>query len=175
MEYRTTREPDDIDLILRLHFEGYQNLDWRFESDCLDAFLVHVQDTLAEVNLDDRQSNRIWFAEESGETLGCAGLLKRGTKGQLRWVVSLPKARGLGIGKQLVQQALNFARDLGLEEVFLDTIDGIDASMSLYNSMGFVVESNSTEQMWFGAGSAITMTIPLQKGRPTCADRDDKC
>ena len=152
MEYRTSPEPDDVNLILGLHSDGYRDLDWRFESDCLDAFLAHVQATLAEVNLNDRQSNRVWFAEENGKALGCAGLLQRGTKGQLRWVVLLPMARGRGIGKQLVQQAFDFARDMGLEEMYLETTNGLEASMSLYESMGFVVESTSTEQMWFGKG-----------------------
>ena len=161
MQFRTTQRPDDRDTILHLHREGYRGLGWRFGPHCLDKFLALVDATMAEVNLDDRQSNHLWFAEENSKTLGCAALIKRGTKGQLRWVVLLPEARGRGIGKQVVHMATDTARNMGLEEIFLETTDGLDASMSLYKSMGFVFDHASEERLWFGEGRLITMSMRL--------------
>ncbi|MEL6874162.1 MAG: GNAT family N-acetyltransferase [Pseudomonadota bacterium] len=161
MELRNTRKPGDQDLILELHREGYRNLDWRFESDCMQNFLAHVQATMDEAKLENSQLNQLWFAEEDGRTFGCAGLLEKGTRAQLRWVVLLPGSRGRGIGRQIVERAIDCARDRGLEDIFLETTDGLDASMALYKAVGFVVDSSSTEQMWFGEGNLITMVLPL--------------
>lgn len=161
MEFRTTRHPDDANLLLRLHREGYRDLDWRFQSDCMTGFLAHVQATMAAADLDDRQRNRLWFAEENGSCLGCAGLLGQGTRGQLRWVVLLPEARGRGIGRKIVEQAIGHARHKGFEEIFLETTDGLEASMALYRSMGFAVHRSSKEQLWFGRGRLITMTMAI--------------
>lgn len=45
--------------------------------------------------------------------------------------------RGLGLGRQLVEAALDTARQAGYDHVLLDTLDDMEAARSLYEDLGF--------------------------------------
>ncbi|MEL7487520.1 MAG: hypothetical protein AAGJ87_09940, partial [Pseudomonadota bacterium] len=45
--------------------------------------------------------------------------------------------------------------------VFLETTDGLDASMSLYKKLGFTETRRAREALWTGEDVVITMTLPL--------------
>jgi GNAT superfamily N-acetyltransferase len=52
----------------------------------------------------------------------------------------LPEARGKGVGRALLQEALIRARRLsGLERVLLDVVVGNESARTLYESLGFVM------------------------------------
>ena len=135
---RHDRRPGDDTLIADLHVRGYAEYGERFAN---DEFLAHVGATVAEAGLDADARSRVWFVERDGKPYGCAAMIDRGTKGQLRWVILLPEARGKGLGRKLVDLALDHARACGWDSVYLETTDGLDASMALYESLGFVTES----------------------------------
>ncbi|MEX1250388.1 MAG: hypothetical protein WEA77_04245, partial [Hyphomonas sp.] len=85
----------DADLIVGLHRRGYGGEGPVFAG----RFSEYVGLTVAEAGLDaPGHASRVWFAERGGEPLGCAAMIDRGTRGQLRWVVPVPvpEARGLG-------------------------------------------------------------------------------
>ena len=67
---------------------------------------------------------------------------------QLRWLILHPEVRGRGIGKHLVQEAVNFCRATGYSSVFLWTIDFLQAALKLYTDAGFVLTETSTHQVW---------------------------
>lgn len=48
-----------------------------------------------------------------------------------------PDARGLGLGKKLVQQCLDFAREKGYAEVVLSTQSILEPARMLYKKAGF--------------------------------------
>ena len=56
---------------------------------------------------------------------------------QLRWFLVAPEARGAGLGKRLIQQAIAFSRDAGYESVILWTISALHTAAHLYRSAGF--------------------------------------
>ena len=56
-----------------------------------------------------------------GGIVGMAGLERHGSAGLLRSVAVLPSQRGTGVGRQLVHNRLQHARELGLRDVFLLT------------------------------------------------------
>lgn len=79
--------------------------------------------TASDLPLDGVKENFSSFvvAEEKGEIAGAIGLEKFGSVALLRSAVVSPQHRGSGIGRKLVEQALELASDQGIEELFLLT------------------------------------------------------
>ncbi len=153
----------DADLIVDLHRRGYAGEGPVFAG----RFPEYVGLTVAEARLDaPGHASRVWFAERGGETLGCAAMIDRGARGQLRWVVLVPEARGFGLGKALFDAAMDHAAAQGWREVYLETTDGLAASMQMYLAYGCTVTSDREEQLWDGPGRMIVMTRPLDKPTP---------
>ncbi|WP_084691759.1 GNAT family N-acetyltransferase [Desulfobacter vibrioformis] len=58
------------------------------------------------------EKDRLWIAETQGEFAGSVAVVRQDdTTAQLRWLIVEPKARGRGIGRQLIAEAVRFARD----------------------------------------------------------------
>ncbi len=153
---RDTRQPGDDDLIVDLHRRGYAPHGERFSQ----AFLDFVAETLVEADLNDPTRGMVWFAEDAGVPLGCAAMVNRGDRGQLRWVVVSPEARGMGLGRTLVDLAMNHAAASGHASVFLETTDGLTASKTLYERLGFITVEEAEAPLWHGNGVLIIMERP---------------
>jgi len=126
------------------------------------AFEAYVARTVAEYILDAGAKGRIWIAERDGRLVGCTAIVLRDeNRGQLRWVLVDQSARGLGLGKRLVNNALQFCRDNGCKEVFLETTDGLPESQALYDALGFEIVSHESEILWDGVRPLIHMKLEL--------------
>jgi N-acetylglutamate synthase-like GNAT family acetyltransferase len=158
IEYRHDWRGGDGQLIVDLHRKGYAAEGERFGS----SFADFVAETVTEAQLEHPSRSRVWFAERSGEAIGCSALVDRGDVGQLRWVVLLPSARGTGAGRKLVDLALEHARKCGHQSVFLETTNGLPASMAIYEKLGFTVTSEHIEPLWHSDGLHIKMTLRLR-------------
>lgn len=66
--------------------------------------------------------------------VGVAGLERYGATGLLRSVAVLPSHQGAGLGRELVENRLRYARDLGLRDVFLLTT----SAPTYFSRFGFV-------------------------------------
>lgn len=79
-----------------------------------------------------------WIAEWRGDVAGSIFVVDAG-KGvaQLRLLYVEPKARGLGIGRLLVEQVVRFARDKGYRKVRLWTQESLVAARRIYVAAGF--------------------------------------
>lgn len=87
----------------------------------------------------------LWVAERGGAIVGSIFTMpSEGLAGsaQLRMLYVEPEARGLGIGRLLVEQCVAFAREAGYERMRLWTHTIQDSARRLYAAAGFaVVES----------------------------------
>ena len=147
--------PGDLGRVIALHGECY---------DALPGFGItfeaFVARTLAEYVLDAGGNGRLWLAEREDKLVGCTAIVLRGGgRAQLRWVLVDPSARGAGLGKALVQRALDFCRDNDCTRVFLETTDGLPESQTLYESLGFEVVSDRPEELWDGVRPLIRMEL----------------
>lgn len=86
----------------------------------------------------DSKRERCWIAEKDGETVGSVFLVKESEKvARLRLLIVDPKARGLGIGKRLVDECTRFARQVGYQKITLWTNSVLLAARSIYQKAGY--------------------------------------
>ncbi|MGH6777070.1 MAG: bifunctional helix-turn-helix transcriptional regulator/GNAT family N-acetyltransferase [Bradyrhizobium sp.] len=78
------------------------------------------------------------IAMSDGQPLGCVGL--KGTGGELAEIKRLwvaPSARGLGLGRRLMDAAENAARELSIKILRLDTNGALAEALALYRRTGW--------------------------------------
>jgi GNAT superfamily N-acetyltransferase len=82
-----------------------------------------------------------WVVVDGGTVVGGAGFaqLVGGPEDvcELQKMYFLPAARGRGVGRQLIQQVLDAARRAGFARCYLETMDTMQAAMSLYARFEF--------------------------------------
>jgi DNA-binding MarR family transcriptional regulator/N-acetylglutamate synthase-like GNAT family acetyltransferase len=94
----------------------------------------------------DPHSERFWVAEVDGERVGCVFLVRSDQDpqaAQLRCLLVNARGRGLGIGRQLVEQCLQFARSAGYARMLLWTNDVLTAARRIYEAAGFTLLDES--------------------------------
>lgn len=81
----------------------------------------------------------IILAKENGLTLGCVALkpIAQGVCEMKRLYVR-PEARGIGLGRKLVDELIIFAKSFAYKSMKLDTVTKLKEAIGLYRSMGFV-------------------------------------
>ena len=86
----------------------------------------------------DPKKERAWIAEKDGENVGCVFLVKQSDEvARLRMLLVDTKARGLGIGKRLVEECIRFARLKGYKKITLWTNDILVTACHIYRETGF--------------------------------------
>ena len=79
--------------------------------------------------------------EENGKIIGGAGVAHldnfEGNVCELQKMYFLPKARGRGIGVQMMEFCVAKAREFGFEKIYLETMDYMRHAQKLYKQSGF--------------------------------------
>jgi DNA-binding MarR family transcriptional regulator/GNAT superfamily N-acetyltransferase len=88
----------------------------------------------------DPKRESCWIAEKDGARVGAVFVAKASDEiAKLRLLHVEPEARGLGIGKRLVEECVRFARQAGYSKITLWTQSILHAARHLYKQAGFQV------------------------------------
>ncbi|KAF9878862.1 MarR family transcriptional regulator [Colletotrichum karsti] len=133
--YRTHR-PGDIGWITYRHGILY------FQEHAWDErFEAYVAKIMSDFILNYNPATDICLiAERDDQFLGCVLVCKESEMkdtARLRVLLVEPTARGLGLGKQLVQRSIEFARERGYCRMVLATQSNLARARSLYKKAGF--------------------------------------
>ncbi len=91
---------------------------------------------------------RTWAAVDQGQVVGTITIDGRGApSARLRWFIVEERARG-GLGRQLLEKAVDFCREREFANVWLTTFAGLDVARTLYEQAGFRLEHESPDSTW---------------------------
>jgi DNA-binding MarR family transcriptional regulator/GNAT superfamily N-acetyltransferase len=127
--------PGDMGWVVQKHGElyvreyGWNNHIEAITADIVSAFLKNY----------DPKRERCWFAEMDGDIVGCVFLVRDTEKNvaRIRLLMVDPAARGLGVGKKLVDECIAFARKAGYRRITLWTHAVLKAARGIYQQAGF--------------------------------------
>jgi GNAT superfamily N-acetyltransferase len=99
-----------------------------------------------------RRHGAVWLIDGpgEGELLGALALTheKPPTLGHVHWFALMPQLRGLGLGRRLLGELLDTAREQGIERLELETVSMLTAAAHLYRSVGFQVIDSRESDDW---------------------------
>lgn len=143
--FRHDIRPGDIGYIIYLHSVIYgkeSTFSNEFESYVIKTFYNFLENYSPE-------NDRLWVAEYDSKIIGCIAIVHNNeNEAQLRWFLSDPSFRGLGIGKKLLNDAIEFCRERKFKSVFLLTTDKQEKAVEMYKSIGFELTKSEEVNQW---------------------------
>ena len=109
-------------------------------------------------------ASRYWIAaDESGAPIGYGGVKVAGDQADVMTIGVAPQARGRGVGRAILDALLDWARQAGAAEIFLDVRPSNEGAIALYNSRGFVEIGRRPRYFRNPVEEAVEMRAPLTR------------
>ncbi|WP_066418712.1 GNAT family N-acetyltransferase [Halorubrum aethiopicum] len=129
--------PGAVGRLTALHATYYGDL-WELDT----AFEAEIAEGIAEfVDRYDPSKDGLWLVlDDTDQVRGGIIIDSRDiqTEGaQLRYFILDPEFQGQGLGRELLNRAMEFCHEHAYERVFLWTVDELEAAISLYEDVGF--------------------------------------
>ena len=109
-------KPGDLGYFTYLHGTIYNN-EYGFDT----TFEPYVAKPLSTFSLsEDKKDQRIWVVERNDIVVGSIAIVRQTVEeAQLRWLLLDSDSRGFGLGRKLIELALDFCQEVGYQKVFL--------------------------------------------------------
>ena len=134
-----------------------QGYDERYEG-LIAGILSDYQETF------DPTRDAGWVAEADGRIVGSVFLIHtdRPTVGKLRLLYVEPDARGLGVGKRLVNGCIERACEVGYDQLELWTDNVLSAARSIYERAGFKLMAEAPARLFGTETMSQTWSLDLR-------------
>lgn len=138
-------EPGDLGELIRIHGVGnardYGYTVWH------EAYCARIA---ADFLIDGGgPRGRVWLAKKAGAVIGSVFVVETpNNAAQLRLLYAGDAARGLGLGRWLVEAAVTHCREQGFTSIFLWTAEGLHRARHIYESLGFTLSETKAAQGW---------------------------
>jgi DNA-binding MarR family transcriptional regulator/GNAT superfamily N-acetyltransferase len=137
---RTRLLPGDLGYVAWLHGKVYAE-----ECGYLINFEGYVLESLAEwAHKYDPAKDRVWICEHNGKMIGFLAAVDRGDSLQLRYFIFLPKYRGIGLGKKLMDEFMAWMKLRGIRKSYLWTTNEQHTATALYKRYGYRLTEEKT-------------------------------
>ena len=109
-------------------------------------------------------ASRYWVAtDDAGDVVGYGGAKVGGDQADVMTIGVAPQARGRGAGAAILDALLDWARQAGAAEIFLDVRPSNEGAIALYNSRGFVEIGRRPRYFRNPVEEAVEMRAPLTR------------